>query len=110
LHNLSIWEAIAFGFLFISSYLLDSLVFARRCDLGIHCRNISQRSASVWTSDWEFYPLDIGSHHHFTFPYLAETLGGGITFSFFALMMVFKDFLLGKSCPKPKEQVSKILK
>jgi hypothetical protein len=74
--------------------------------------------AEIFPNEVRAYGQAIGSFTHwilaaiitFTFPYLAETLGGGITFSFFALMMVIQGFLLGKSCPKPREQVSKILK
>ncbi|MFY7827567.1 MAG: sugar porter family MFS transporter [Flectobacillus sp.] len=66
--------------------------------------------AEIFPNEVRAYGQAIGSFTHwilaaiitFTFPYLAETLGGGITFSFFALMMVLQGFFAWKIMPETK--------
>lgn len=66
--------------------------------------------AEIFPNEVRAYGQAIGSFTHwilaaiitFTFPYLAETLGGGITFSFFALMMVIQGFFAWKIMPETK--------
>ncbi|MDI9881909.1 sugar porter family MFS transporter [Flectobacillus longus] len=75
------------------------------------------QGAVIWVFIAEIFPNEVraygqalGSFTHwilaaiitFTFPYLAETLGGGITFSFFALMMVLQGFFAWKIMPETK--------
>jgi len=66
--------------------------------------------AEIFPNEVRAYGQAIGSFTHwilaaiitFAFPYLAETLGGGITFSFFALMMVLQGFFAWKIMPETK--------
>jgi SP family arabinose:H+ symporter-like MFS transporter len=75
------------------------------------------QGAVIWVFISEIFPNEVraygqalGSFTHwilatiitFTFPYLAETFGGGITFSFFALMMLLQLFFVWRFMPETK--------
>ena len=75
------------------------------------------QGAVIWVFISEIFPNEVraygqalGSFTHwimaaiiaFTFPYIAETFGGGITFSFFALMMVLQLLFVWKIMPETK--------
>lgn len=86
------------------------------------------QGAVIWVFISEIFPNEVraygqalGSFTHwimaaiiaFTFPYIAETFGGGITFTFFALMMVLQLLFVWKIMPETKgtslEGVEKIV-
>ncbi|MFT4031535.1 MAG: sugar porter family MFS transporter [Siphonobacter sp.] len=86
------------------------------------------QGAVIWVFISEIFPNSIraqgqalGSFTHwfmaaliaFTFPYLAEKLGGGHTFSFFAIMMVLQLVFVWRVMPETKgtslEQIEKTL-
>ena len=71
----------------------------------------------IWVFISEIFPSEVrasgqalGSFTHwilaaviaFTFPYIAETFGGAITFSFFAFMMVFQLLFVWRMMPETK--------
>lgn len=73
------------------------------------------QGAVIWVFISEIFPNEVraygqalGSFTHwimaaiiaFTFPYIAETFGGGITFTFFALMMVLQLLFVWKIMPE----------
>ncbi len=75
------------------------------------------QGAVIWVFISEIFPNEVraygqalGSFTHwlmaaiiaFTFPYIAETFGGGITFSFFAVMMVLQLLFVWKIMPETK--------
>lgn len=75
------------------------------------------QGAVIWVFISEIFPNEVraygqalGSFTHwimaaiiaFTFPYIAETFGGGITFTFFALMMVLQLLFVWKIMPETK--------
>ncbi len=75
------------------------------------------RGAVIWVFISEIFPSEVraygqslGSFTHwilaaiiaFTFPYIAETFGGGLTFSFFAVMMVFQLLFVWRVMPETK--------
>lgn len=75
------------------------------------------QGAVIWVFISEIFPNEVraygqalGSFTHwilaaiitFTFPYIAETFGGGITFSFFASMMVLQLLFVWKIMPETK--------
>jgi MFS transporter, SP family, arabinose:H+ symporter len=75
------------------------------------------QGAVIWVFISEIFPNEVraygqalGSFTHwimaaiiaFTFPYIAETFGGGITFMFFALMMVLQLLFVWKIMPETK--------
>ena len=75
------------------------------------------QGAVIWVFISEIFPNQVrakgqtlGSSTHwimaaiiaFCFPYLAETLGGGITFSFFCVMMVLQLVFVWKYMPETK--------
>lgn len=75
------------------------------------------QGAVIWVFISEIFPNEVraygqalGSFTHwilatiitFTFPYLAETFGGGITFSFFALMMMLQLIFVWRFMPETK--------
>ncbi len=75
------------------------------------------QGAVIWVFISEIFPNEVraygqalGSFMHwimaaiiaFTFPYIAETFGGGITFTFFALMMVLQLLFVWKIMPETK--------
>lgn len=86
------------------------------------------QGAVIWVFISEIFPNEVrakgqtlGSFTHwimaaaiaFAFPYFAEQLGGGITFSFFALMMVLQLLFVWKLMPETKgkslEQIEKTM-
>ncbi|MDP5122159.1 MAG: sugar porter family MFS transporter [Spirosomaceae bacterium] len=75
------------------------------------------QGAVIWVFIAEIFPNEVraygqalGSFTHwfmaaiisFTFPFIAETFGGGFTFSFFAVMMIFQLFFVWKVMPETK--------
>ncbi|MBB6004416.1 sugar porter family MFS transporter [Arcicella rosea] len=75
------------------------------------------QGAVIWVFISEIFPNEVraygqalGSFTHwilaaiitFTFPYIAETFGGGITFTFFASMMVLQLLFVWKVMPETK--------
>ena len=75
------------------------------------------QGAVIWVFISEIFPNEVraygqalGSFTHwviaaviaFTFPFIAETFGGGMTFSFFALMMVLQLLFVWKIMPETK--------
>lgn len=75
------------------------------------------QGAVIWVFIAEIFPNEVraygqalGSFTHwfmaaiisFTFPFIAETFGGGFTFSFFAVMMVFQLLFVWKIMPETK--------
>lgn len=75
------------------------------------------QGAVIWVFISEIFPNEVrasgqalGSFTHwlmasiitFTFPYIAETFGGGVVFSFFALMMVLQLVFAWKIMPETK--------
>ncbi len=66
--------------------------------------------SEIFPSEVRAYGQSLGSFTHwilaaiiaFTFPYIAETFGGGLTFSFFALMMVFQLLFVWRIMPETK--------
>ncbi len=66
--------------------------------------------SEIFPSEVRAYGQSLGSFTHwilaaviaFTFPYIAETFGGGLTFSFFAVMMVFQLLFVWKLMPETK--------
>lgn len=66
--------------------------------------------AEIFPNEVRAYGQALGSFTHwmmaaiisFTFPFIAETFGGGITFSFFAVMMVFQLLFVWKLMPETK--------
>ncbi|MFD1630368.1 sugar porter family MFS transporter [Pseudopedobacter beijingensis] len=86
------------------------------------------QGAVIWVFISEIFPNEVrakgqtlGSFTHwifaaviaFTFPYLAETLGGGTTFLFFSVMMVLQLVFVWKLMPETKgkslEQIEKTM-
>lgn len=75
------------------------------------------QGAVVWVFISEIFPNEVRAHGQalgsfthwfmaaiiaFTFPYFAETFGGGITFAFFAVMMVLQWIFVIKWMPETK--------
>lgn len=66
--------------------------------------------SEIFPSEVRAYGQSIGSFTHwilaaiiaFTFPYIAETFGGGLTFSFFTVMMVFQLLFVWRIMPETK--------
>jgi MFS transporter, SP family, arabinose:H+ symporter len=66
--------------------------------------------SEIFPSEVRAYGQSLGSFTHwilaaiiaFTFPYIAETFGGGLTFSFFAVMMVFQLLFVWRIMPETK--------
>ena len=75
------------------------------------------QGAVIWVFISEIFPNEVRAHGQalgsfthwfmaaliaFIFPYFAETFGGGITFSFFALMMILQLLFVWKMMPETK--------
>lgn len=75
------------------------------------------QGAVIWVFISEIFPNEVRAHGQalgsfthwfmaaliaFIFPYFAETFGGGITFSFFALMMILQLLFIWKMMPETK--------
>jgi hypothetical protein len=77
-------------------------LFAGRRHLGVHLRDLPQRGAGDGQALGSFTHWFMAAVIAFTFPYIAERLGGGNTFLFFCVMMVLQLLFVWRMMPETK--------